>query len=393
MGTDFKTRAHQLLELAHKAGLEAAEVYQMQTKTQLACFDANHLKQIENREAIGLALRIWNQGKPGLAVAKGNVALPQVLEQAIGLSELSPPQEIQLPKHQLCTPDLNRGTPVPREQLVDWGKSAIADILEQQELCSCSAEISCESEDVYLINSEGLECGYIDTTLRSFLTTEWIRGHDFLCIEANQTQRDQIQIQPLIQRIQQSLQWSEKQIAPPKGVVPILFTPNASEVLWDTIQAALNGQKVLEEISPWAYQKNEAVLSSQLNLSQQPTIGPYSCPFDDEGYPSQDIHLVIDGKLNQFFTDHKTSNFLGSKSTGNGFRPHLHNYPVPELINLIVAPGTETFEELVEITRTSPRRQVPMVKDGLEFTQLGEFELSKLTNNILFEENVFLLLL
>ena len=52
-----------------------------------------------------------------------------------------------------------------------------------------------------------------------------------------------------------------------------------------------------------------------------------------------------------------------------------------------------TFEELVEITRTSPRRQVPMVKDGLEFTQLGEFELSKLTNNILFEENVFLLLL
>ena len=130
MGTDFKTRAHQLLELAHKAGLEAAEVYQMQTKTQLACFDANHLKQIENREAIGLALRIWNQGKPGLAVAKGNVALPQVLEQAIGLSELSPPQEIQLPKHQLCTPDLNRGTSVPREQLVDWGKSAIINLSE-----------------------------------------------------------------------------------------------------------------------------------------------------------------------------------------------------------------------------------------------------------------------
>ena len=35
-----------------------------------------------------------------------------------------------------------------------------------------------------------------------------------------------------------------------------------------------------------------------------------------------------------------------------------------------------TFEELVELTRGSPRRSVDMMIGRLEFTQLGEFNLS-----------------
>ncbi len=37
-----------------------------------------------------------------------------------------------------------------------------------------------------------------------------------------------------------------------------------------------------------------------------------------------------------------------------------------------------TFEELVEMTRRSPRRTVEMIAGELTFTQLGEIELSKL---------------
>ena len=36
-----------------------------------------------------------------------------------------------------------------------------------------------------------------------------------------------------------------------------------------------------------------------------------------------------------------------------------------------------TFEELVEMTRRSPRRTVDMIAGELAFTQLGEIELSK----------------
>jgi hypothetical protein len=35
-----------------------------------------------------------------------------------------------------------------------------------------------------------------------------------------------------------------------------------------------------------------------------------------------------------------------------------------------------TFEELVEMTRSSPQIAIDMMQDRLEFTQLGEFQLS-----------------
>merc|ERR1711976_381370 len=40
-----------------------------------------------------------------------------------------------------------------------------------------------------------------------------------------------------------------------------------------------------------------------------------------------------------------------------------------------------TFEELVEMTRSSPRTAVDMMQDGLEFTQLGEFNLNAYKDN------------
>ena len=42
-----------------------------------------------------------------------------------------------------------------------------------------------------------------------------------------------------------------------------------------------------------------------------------------------------------------------------------------------------TFEELVEMTRSSPRTAVDMMQDGLEFTQLGEFNLSMISWHLL----------
>ena len=345
---DAERKAQELLKLSRQAGAESAEVYQMQTRSQMACFDANQLKQIEHRESSGIALRLWHGGCPGLSVARGDVELQSMVDQAIALSQLSLPQEVTLATTQLCSSSLDRGHPVSQTQLIDWGTESIDAILSQHYQCDCSAELSWESEDVYLVNSRGLECGYVDTTLRSFLTTEWIRGHDFLCVEANQTQRDSLDLKALTQRIQQGLTWAIRQVPAPTGQVPVLFTSHAADVLWDTIQVALNGQKVADRISPWSFGLNTAVVSPQLTLTQRPELGPYSCPFDDEGVSSHSLELIRNGRLTGFFTDQGNGQLLGMGSTGNGFRPHLHSYPVPELINLVVNPGPYHFSELLE---------------------------------------------
>ena len=44
-----------------------------------------------------------------------------------------------------------------------------------------------------------------------------------------------------------------------------------------------------------------------------------------------------------------------------------------------------TFEELVEMTRSSPQIAIDMMQDKLEFTQLGEFQLSMKKNPQLYD--------
>ena len=49
------------------------------------------------------------------------------------------------------------------------------------------------------------------------------------------------------------------------------------------------------------------------------------------------------------------------------------------------------FEQLVEMSRRSPRRKVSMLNGGLQFTQLGEFKLSKQTPDYILADLVFYL--
>ncbi len=338
----------QVLEQAQRSGVELAEVYQMRAHSQIACFDANALKQLEHLESEGIALRVWKDHKPGLAVAQGAFDIETLVRQAIALSQLNTPQEIQLSRQRLHDPSLNRGHAVSAEQLVEWGKDAIAELTTLNPAFSCSVECECESESIYLLNSAGMECGYTDITLSTFLSAEWVRDYDFLCIEASQIQREHLDLQTILRTIEERLDWANVQVSPPTGAVPVLLTQRATAILWTTVQAALNAKQVIEGASPWTHQLSQRVVSPQLTLTQLPSIGPYSCPFDDEGVQSRPLEFIEQGQLQMFYTDQITGNILGSGSTGNGFRPNLNCYPTPELINLRIEPGHYSFSQMIE---------------------------------------------
>jgi PmbA protein len=88
-------------------------------------------------------------------------------------------------------------------------------------------------------------------------------------------------------------------------------------------------------------------MSEKLTLSQQPNREPYSCPFDDEGTPTKFLSLIEGGRVKEFYSDLTTARLLKTPPTGNGFRPGLGVYPMPDLVNLIVAPGEGTLEDLI----------------------------------------------
>lgn len=338
--------AEDLLELAMRSGADAAEVFQSQSLSRPVFFEANRLKQLESSQSEGIALRLWRRGCPGLAVAYGPVDNQALVDRALALSQLNEPEAIELaPGSQKQYPDL--GQDVSVERLVSWGREAITLIRDAYPEILCTAEWECDAETTRLINSEGLDCGYTDTTLSCYLSAEWVRGDDFLSVSDGQTHRGSLDPIALAQQIMQRLEWSQSNIAPPTGRAPVLFTAKAADMLWDTIQAAMNGKHVVEKASPWSDRLGEPVVSSQLTISQQPEMGPYSCPFDDEGIPTQPITFIKDGVLQLFYTDRTIGRALGSGTTGNGFRPSLGSYPTPGLFNLVVQPGFKSLAELI----------------------------------------------
>ncbi len=339
--------AEQLLDLATKAGAEVAEVYQAKSLSRPVFFEANRLKQLETAQSEGIALRLWKDGRPGIAVAYGAVDPKILVAKSLELSQLNDRETPELnTANRNVYPDL--GHTIPMEELVAMGKSAIELVRTDFPDVLCSSQWDCDIETTRLVNTLGLDCSYTDTTLSGYLAVEWIRGDDFLSVGDGQTQRGDLDPAKIAQSVIKRLQWAKKNVNPPTGKIPVLFTAKAADMLWETVQAAMNGKQVIEGASPWSDRLGKKVVSPLLTIAQEPDRGPFSCPFDDEGSPTRSLTLIQEGKLKLFYADRTIGRQLGSGSTGNGFRSGLGSYPTPDLVNLTIAPGKLSFPELVK---------------------------------------------
>jgi PmbA protein len=336
----------QLLELAKQKGATDAEVYQVRSQSRPVFFEGNRLKQLESSQSEGTALRIWRDNCPGLAVAYGQVDAETLVDKALALSQLNEPETIELTEARTEIVS-NQGAILPVETFIEMGQNAIATLRQAYPEIICSAEFECEEETTTLINSRGLYCQYTDTSLSYYLGAELVRGEDFLGIYDGEYSRKKLNPEQIVQQIIQRLDWAKTNTTSLMGKVPVLFTANAVTMLWGTVSAALSGKRVLEGSSPWSESKGKPVVSELITLTQQPDKEPYSCPFDDEGVVTQPLHLIVDGRLEQFYCDRAIGRELGISSTGNGFRPGLGSYPTPSLINLIVKAGHGSLFNLI----------------------------------------------
>jgi PmbA protein len=338
--------AEKLLDLALQAGAEAAEVLQSRSQSRPVFFEANRLKQLESSSASGTALRLWVDGRPGLAVAYGQVAPEAVVAKALAISALNEPESIELARGE---PQIfaNMGQPIAVDQLIDWGQTLVDRLRQAYPDVICEVELECDRETTRILNSRGLDCRYSDTTLSVYGSAEWVRGDDFLCVSDGQTQRDSLDIQALADQLLQRLAWAEATAVVNTGRLPVIFTAKAADMLWSTLQSALSGKRVRERSSPWSDGLGEQMTAAAITLYQDPEAGPFSCPFDDEGTVTQRLTFIEDGVVQLFYCDRATGRDLGGHSTGNGFRPGLGSYPTPSLYNTLIKPGQRSLAELI----------------------------------------------
>ncbi len=354
--------SEQLLELALKSGCEAAEVYESRSVSRPVFFEANRLKQLESIDSEGVGLRIWKDSKVGLAIAYGTVEPKDLVEQAIALSTLNEPEEILLRDSTVADYPKLYGQEVKVEQMIDWGKSAIAQLLDHYPEAICGAEWECGQETIRILNSKGLDCGYTDITVDGSLSAELTRGDDFLNVWYGQSERGNLDPEAIAKKVLQYLDWAKKNAKSPSGKVPVIFTGKAADLLWGVVAIAMSGRQVQQKATPWLEKIGQPVISDIFTVSQQPDFGVYSLPFDDEGTPTQAVTWIDRGVLQDFYGDVRTCQELGITATGNGFRGDLGNYPSPGLFNLAIAASQTIQGDILELAAT--------LKDGLIVDQV-----------------------
>ncbi|MEM9535373.1 MAG: TldD/PmbA family protein [Cyanobacteria bacterium P01_E01_bin.45] len=355
MTPKLTSKSERLLERAIAAGAAHAEVYWAASTTRQVTFEGNRLTQVDTVESQGMALRVWREGRCGLAVACGPVDAELLVEKALALSQLGQLGDIELSDRSPVSWEIEPFE-VSTEVLVEMGRDGIVRLRELQPDALCNGELSWETSTLGLLNSRGMDCQFADYSTDGYLGVEWVRGDDFLEVDAGQSISPRpgqpastrgLEVERWVEAIARRLRWGTDAVEIAGDRYPVILLPAAAELVLDSAVAALDGRQLARRSSPWCDKQGEQVMSSLLSLSQRPLLGPFGVPFDDEGVSTQAVDFVQDGVMQRGFCDRRFARMLQVTPTGNGFRPGLNHYPEPGLVNLVLPEPSVSFSQLL----------------------------------------------
>jgi PmbA protein len=138
---------------------------------------------------------------------------------------------------------------------------------------------------------------------------------------------------------------------PPSRSCPVVLDPTVAASFAALIGGALGAGAVQRGRSPFADRLGEKLAGEALALHDdgRDPDGPASAPFDGEGVPRRRTALIADGRLQAFLYDTYTANRERGASTGSASRHGYRSQPAVSTSNLLVAPGSLSFGELLGV--------------------------------------------
>ena len=138
---------------------------------------------------------------------------------------------------------------------------------------------------------------------------------------------------------------------PASRTCPVVLDPIVAASFVGFIGGTLCADAVQRGRSPFAGRLGESLASPALTVTDDATdpAGLNSSPFDAEGAPSGRTPLIEAGRLAAYLHDSYTARRQGegTRTTANASRAGYRSPPSVSTSNLIVAPGAQTFEELL----------------------------------------------
>lgn len=332
--------------LAHRDVTLADALYRESDRLELK-FEAGRLKECARSREAGINLRVVAHGRVGLAgstdLAGGGVA-EDLLARARASAEQGEEVTLALPGREAPpaagTHD-DAAAAIGSEALAAIGRQVVEQL--QRPGWQVNAAVERTIETTRIVNSRGQDVAYRATGISVAADVTRVAGDDVLMAydhtAGTGVPRD-AELDRIVRGIVTRIERAQRIVPAPEGRLPVLFTPNGSEALFQPLRQALSGKTVLQGVSPLGGRLGETMFDAALSITDDPLLAGRlgTRPADDEGVPSRRLALVEGGALRAFVYDLETAARAGTVSTGHG-RRSVFGKPGIAFSNLVIAAG------------------------------------------------------
>ncbi len=342
-----------LIELAARRTSQADAVLKTDETTTLR-FAGGKVASASTSHSQGVNLRVVAEGKMGFAGSTDDHPA-SLLETALASARQGEAASVTLPRPAAKPPRvLTHAARAATASLADL--SALGSVVRDR-LATEKADLAILIErsigSVRVANTRGLDASYDVTLVSVVVEAARMRDGRRVVISGQLAGVDMpalIEIEGLVSRLRQRLGWAERDAEVAAGRQTVGFMPSAAGLLLLPVEQALLGKAVLQGNSPLGRRKGSKVYSELFSLKDDPLLDgrPGSRPVDDEGVPSRMVSLIQGGQIETFLYDLETATRVGVLPTGHGRRSTFAK-PQPAWTNVVVTPGTSSFEELLGV--------------------------------------------
>ncbi len=326
-----------------------AETYWVESTSRTVGFEANRLKEVQRRDARGIALRVISEGRVGSTSTTDLSRVEELVNRSGSLAEFGPESVFEFtagePLSTVSTYDSNLETLGQRE-MIDTAQNLITRLREIWPNVLCDARVSCSFSTIDIRNSAGMHREMRGSSYAVVLSAQMIRETDMLHVWSghvssgyfDETDLERIVFHP----VNEAIRYSQNTLSAPKPGTPVVFTPRGfAAALAEPIIAGVNGRNVAEGSSPLASKWGEKIFDESITIHDNPLMpmNAEARPFDDEGTSCRKTTIVSDGVAASPLTDMHSAKQMGRTSTGSA-RRGLSGAPSPDASALDVSAGS-----------------------------------------------------
>ena len=336
---------------------QQAEVLRIREESINIRYEDREIKKIETKNTEGSSLRLIKDERLGTTCGTSPLDRDEMLTQALTSAKYGDKVELSFPDIQpvntVKTYD-NKIAKLSIEEMCRTGDAIIKKIMHLAPDLAPDLSISKGVSNTAINNSRGVQADY-DITNYTIGVSLRIKGSKASVAKWDSSSKFFEFPDQKIEELIKEYRLCDIRHSVTTKKMPVIFTPQSAWSLLYRVYAAINGDALYRGISPLADKIGSKIFDEQITIIDNPTMnfGMQSCPFDDEGVPTNRKNIIEKGVFKEFIFDLATAAKQKTKSTGNGFKRGfwgggIETPPNPVVINFTLLPGKMTMEEMIK---------------------------------------------